>query len=152
MDLTNLILAPLLLPSVPSGNKTHNEGEYLPWETALGIAHCHGGFSYSSGNLTVPRKGRYRIFLQITYSSECQDEDIHLKYTVSSVSESYSSDTPLLSAQETVSSCTSHWNKSVYTAGSFNLEANTILHVTSSYRELISKKENQVFFGAYLLS
>ncbi|TKS78041.1 Tumor necrosis factor [Collichthys lucidus] len=45
--------------------------DYLEWENEIGHAFCHGGFSYANRSLVVPRKGMYRVFLQITYEGAC---------------------------------------------------------------------------------
>uniref|UniRef100_A0A3B4ULF6 THD domain-containing protein n=1 Tax=Seriola dumerili TaxID=41447 RepID=A0A3B4ULF6_SERDU len=147
-----LVFASLLSPSAPFEKNT--DGKYLLWESKIGNAHCHGGFNYSSGNLVVPRKGVYRVFLQITYEGErgpeCSGEEV-LSNIVYCITDSYRGKRPLLSAVDTVSCRMKHWSKSLYTAGSFLLEANSRLRVNSTHPQLIANNEYQVFFGAELL-
>ncbi|KAA8592829.1 lymphotoxin-alpha [Etheostoma spectabile] len=145
---------PSAMLTVPSDNSL--DGEYLKWESKAGNAFCHGGFNYSSGNLVVPRKGLYRVFLQITYESKdgfkCpSDEELRLTNEVFVISDNYNEDMALLSSVDTVNCSMKQWSKSTYTAGLFLLEANSRLRVTSSYHDIITKKESQVFFGAELL-
>lgn len=147
MDLICLILASLLSAS----GTDYTDEKYLLWESKQGNTHCQGGFSYSNGNLTVPRSGIYNIFLQITY--HCNDHQVVLlKHTVHSVSDAYDIDSPLLSAEETVSHDPSGWSKSIYTSGSYYLKANSVLRVASTHLKHISKNEKLVFFGVHLLS
>lgn len=144
---------PSAMLTAPRGNST--VGEYLAWESDDGAAFCHGGFSYSSGSLVVPRNGVYRVFLQITYESkgdfECPSDELRLHNTVFFIRDTYNKNVPLLSSVETVSCSMEQWSKSLYTSGLFSLEANGRLSVKSLYPELIVKKEYQVFFGAELL-
>lgn len=142
---------PSAMLTAPKGNNT--VGEYLAWESDEGNAFCHGGFSYSSGNLVVPRKGIYRVFLQITYEGAGLSDELRLSNTVFVIGDNYKNNVPLLSSVETVSCSMKQWRKSLYTAGLFSLEANSRLRVTSLYPELIVlEKESQVFFGADLVS
>lgn len=144
---------PSAMLTAPTGSNT--VGEYLAWESVEGNAFCHGGFNYSSGNLVVPRKGIYRVFLQITYEGKddfkCFSDELRLSNTVFVIGDNYNNNVPLLSSVETVNCSMDQWSKSLYTAGLFSLEANSRLRVTSLYPELIVKKESQVFFGAELL-
>ncbi|XP_034727989.1 tumor necrosis factor ligand superfamily member 6-like [Etheostoma cragini] len=145
---------PSAMLTVPRDNSL--DGDYLTWESEDGNAFCHGGFNYSSGNLVVPRKGFYRVFLQITYESKdgfkCpSDEVLRLTNEVFVISDSYNENIALLSSVDTVNCSMKQWIKSTYTAGLFLLDANSRLRVKSSYRDLITKKETQVFFGAELL-
>lgn len=125
---------------------------YLEWESKLGNVHVEGGFNYSRGNLVVPRKGKYRVYLQITYEGElsrrCVGEELVLKNSVFLFSDSYPKDTLLLSSQDTVKCDMHSWSKSLYTAASFELEANSRLWVQSSHPNFISQKYVSTFFGA----
>lgn len=133
--------------------KVKNFGEYLEWESKDGYAFCHGGFNYSGGNLVVPRNGIYRVFLQITFQSKrnLKCDELRLTNRVFIFRDTYAVDVPLLSSVDSVRCSMEPWSKSLYTAGLFFLEANSILRVKSSHPELIVKKEYQVFFGAELL-
>uniref|UniRef100_A0A665VV69 THD domain-containing protein n=1 Tax=Echeneis naucrates TaxID=173247 RepID=A0A665VV69_ECHNA len=141
----------LVLFLSPNGNNT--AGKYLHWESEEGNAHCRGGFIYSQGELVVPREGFYRVFLQITYNhggKECVDDELNLLISVGYKANSYPGSITLLEAVDTVSCELKTWTKTLYTAGSFFLETNSTLHVTSTYTELIVQRESQVFFGAEL--
>ncbi|TDH12385.1 hypothetical protein EPR50_G00045990 [Perca flavescens] len=144
---------PSAMLTAPNGNNL--DGKYLKWESNIGNAFCHGGFNYSDGNLVVPRKGLYSVFLQITYESEiqCPSDETELRLTnkVFYISDDYNEDVTLLSSVDTVSCEMGQWSKSTYTSGLFYLVANSRLRVNSTYRYLISKNEWQVFFGAVLL-
>lgn len=119
----------------------------------MGNAKCLGGFRYSSGNLVVPRSGIYRVFLQITYESKSRcNKELKLTQIVFSFYNSYNENMRLLSSVDTVNCSLDHWRKSLYTAGIFYLEGNTLLRVMSSNPELIARKEDLVFFGAEFLS
>ncbi|KAK5931789.1 hypothetical protein CgunFtcFv8_003556 [Champsocephalus gunnari] len=141
---------PSAMLTAPAGNKT--DGDYLLWESEKGNAFCRGGFVYSGGSLVVPRAGLYRVFLQITYESKSRFHcSPRLKSTVFVLQKSYNLDQPLLKSVDTVSKTLRRWNKSLYTAGLFFLEADSRLRVTSSCQELIVGNEDRVFFGADLL-
>ncbi|XP_033974606.1 tumor necrosis factor ligand superfamily member 15-like isoform X2 [Trematomus bernacchii] len=141
---------PSAMLTAPKGNKT--DGYYLLWESDAGNAFCSGGFIYSGGSLVVPRAGLYRVFLQITYESKSHfDCNLRLNSTVFVLQKSYNDYQPLLMSEDTVSKKLKRWNKSLYTAGLFFLEADSRLRVTSSCQELIVGNEDRVFFGADLL-
>ncbi|XP_077571569.1 lymphotoxin-alpha-like [Stigmatopora nigra] len=141
------------LLTAPVDKKTN--GKYLLWESKKGNAYCHGGFLYSNGNLVLPSKGVYRVFLQITYESNGEldnyDGVVMLVNNVFLFHDSYPKDRPLLSSVDTISSNTNQWTKSLHTSGTFILEANSTLRVTSEYVNLISSKEYLVFFGVEIL-
>ncbi|XP_061527066.1 lymphotoxin-alpha-like [Phycodurus eques] len=139
--------------TAPIGSNTN--GKYLLWESKYGNAHCHGGFHYSNGSLVVPRKGMYRVFLQITYESKADfkcEGDLKLAIMLYLFSDTYDSDLLLLSSIDTINCSTKQWSKSLHTGGMFFLEANSALRVTSAHTNLISSKQYLVFFGAELLS
>ncbi|XP_018524930.1 tumor necrosis factor ligand superfamily member 15 [Lates calcarifer] len=142
---------PSVMLTAPSTNQI--PGEFLEWESEIGNIHCHGGFNYSSGNLMVPRKGIYRVFLQITYESvnACTEATKRLISEVFYITNSYNDNRRLLSSEDTVSCSLKPWRKSLYTSGLFVLEANSRLRVKSSHPELIVNKQYLVFFGAELL-
>ncbi|KAF1388782.1 hypothetical protein PFLUV_G00066230 [Perca fluviatilis] len=145
---------PSAMLTAPNGNNLY--GEYLKWESNIGNAFCHGGFNYSDGNLVVPRKGIYSVFLQLTYERKKElqcpsDNKLKLTNEVFVISDHYNRDITLLSSVDTVICNMEQWSKSTYTGGLFFLEANSRLRVNSTYRDLISKTESQVFFGAVLL-
>ncbi|XP_041643974.1 lymphotoxin-alpha [Cheilinus undulatus] len=145
---------PSAMLTAPEGNT--NDGVYLKWESRRGHAYCRGGFNYSSGSLVVPRSGVYRVFLQITFESrnvECpRDGVLRLINIVQLSRDNYPKNLSLLSSVDTVVCSLESWSKSVYTAGLFSLEANWKLLVKSSQPELIARSEDQVFFGAELVS
>lgn len=135
-----------------SAPRFYNYEDYLEWENEIGHAFCHGGFSYANRSLVVPRKGMYRVFLQITYEGKAQecpsDNQLKLSNMVFHFQDAYTMDVSLLSSADTVSCDMEGWTKSLYTSGLFYLEANSRLRVRSSYPALIVKTEHQVFFGA----
>nr|XP_043873038.1 uncharacterized protein LOC122761914 isoform X2 [Solea senegalensis] len=63
------VMKPCAIIRAPCCNNTN--GKYLLWEHEQGMARCLGGFHYSDGDLVVPRKGMYRVFLQITFAMNC---------------------------------------------------------------------------------
>ncbi|XP_068461056.1 lymphotoxin-alpha-like [Clinocottus analis] len=144
---------PRAMLTAPRGNIV--KGNYLQWEKNDDLAFCHGGFNYSNGNLIVPRKGIYRVFLQITYESrdnpECVNE-LRLSNSVLSIRESYGDDERLLSSVDSVNCSMQQWRKSLYTAGLFSLAAGSSLRVTSLEHDSIVQSQSETFFGAELLS
>ncbi|XP_061586177.1 lymphotoxin-alpha isoform X2 [Cololabis saira] len=136
----------------PVGNKT--DGNYLRWESELGNAFVHGGFSYSGGSLLVPRTGTYRVFLQVTYEGvgRACPGSLRLTSTVLSISPKYNRSVTLLTSMDTVNCSQGPWIRSLSTLGLFLLDAGGRLHVTSSHPALMAKNEYQVFFGADLIS
>lgn len=143
---------PSAMLTVPLGNST--DGVYLQWESAISNAYCQGGFSYSNGDLVVPRDGIYRVFLQITYEGygkHCPFSEMKLNNKVLFYRKSYHDDVTLLTSDDTMTCSEEPWTKSLYTSGLFKLEANGRLHVKSNYRQFIARNEHQVFFGAELL-
>ncbi|KAM7018148.1 lymphotoxin-alpha-like [Tautogolabrus adspersus] len=144
--------SPSAMLTAPNG--VQSDGGLLQWESNIGNAYCHGGFIYSNGSLVVPRKGVYRVFLQITFESRrapCSiGERLKLTNIVFLSRDNYCKNVSLLSSVDTVVCSEEPWSKSLFTAGLFLLEANSRLRVISSNSELIAKKEDQVFFGAEL--
>ncbi|XP_042277639.1 tumor necrosis factor ligand superfamily member 15-like [Thunnus maccoyii] len=143
---------PSAMLTAPNDNFT--VGKCLQWQSTLGNAYCDRGFNYSNGNLVVPRHGKYKVFLQITYESDpnkCHGQDeIRLSTKVSVFREAYPKDTDLLSSFDTVNCSMNNWSKSLYTAGLFDLPENSKLCVTISHPELIVKREELTFFGVEL--
>ncbi|KAM4577426.1 lymphotoxin-alpha-like [Odontesthes bonariensis] len=148
---------PRALLTAPLGDNT--AGKYLQWETTKGNAYCEGNFTYNSpgGELVVPRDGYYRVYLQLTYElytdycENCTETVMKLTNSVFYIGDSYQGDRLLMSSEDTVVSGRHPWSKSLYTAVTFKLKANSRLHVTSSCRQFLSKNEFLVFFGAELL-
>lgn len=147
-------MTPTAMLTAPEGNIT--DGQYLQWENETGHVFCHGGFSCTRGDLVVPKRGIYRVFLQITYESKkgliCPLQILKLSNGVSVISDGYLKDETLLLSDDTVNCSMKQWRKSLYTSGLFLLEANSRLHANSLHTDLIVKDQNQVFFGAELVS
>lgn len=134
--------------------KGTNNGEYLAWETNLGIAH-NRGFRYSGGNLTVLTDGFYSIAPQITFINKegtC-DQNLMLNMTVYYFTEQYPMFEPLLATYDTMC-CTVGCMKSLFTSGIFFLRANTILRIKAVHPRHVTQRlsENEVFFGVHRLS
>uniref|UniRef100_A0A3Q2Q2C0 Lymphotoxin-alpha-like n=1 Tax=Fundulus heteroclitus TaxID=8078 RepID=A0A3Q2Q2C0_FUNHE len=144
---------PSAMLTVLSHNNTF--GKYLLWEDKLGQAYIEGGFSYSNGSLVVPRKGLYRVFLQLTFriqSGECsKNEVLTLSNSVNVFKNSYPIDHLLLSTVDTVVCGHRSWEKSLFTSGLFKLDAKDKLRVTSTHPSYLDRKEQTVFFGAELI-
>uniref|UniRef100_A0A3B3V665 THD domain-containing protein n=1 Tax=Poecilia latipinna TaxID=48699 RepID=A0A3B3V665_9TELE len=145
--------------SVPYGNITN--GKYLLWEHEEGRAYIDGGFRYYNGSLIVPRKGFYRVFLQTLYEIDTSHfvgkQSLVLSSFVTVYQQSYSKDLPLLTAEDTVfcndykKDNVDYVKKSLFTSGTFKLDTNDKLHVTSSHPDFMPKNEYQSFFGAQLV-
>uniref|UniRef100_A0A3B3WXK4 THD domain-containing protein n=1 Tax=Poecilia mexicana TaxID=48701 RepID=A0A3B3WXK4_9TELE len=143
--------------SVPKRNITN--GKYLLWEHEEGRAYIDGGFRYYNGSLVVPRKGFYRVFLQTLYeidTSHCVGKHfLVLSSFVTVYQQSYNEDRPLLTAEDTVickdykKDKVDYIKKSLFTSGTFKLDANDKLHVTSSHPDFMPQNEYQSFFGAH---
>ncbi|XP_005949409.1 lymphotoxin-alpha [Haplochromis burtoni] len=142
------LVNPAAMLTAPVGNNTN--GQYLQWAHDIGNAYCHGGFSYSNGDLVVPRDGLYSVYLQITYSGLVCPVHKKLMNKVLHSSEEYRNDMTLLSSIHTMSCSEDVWSKSLYTAGFFFLKAKDKLRVMSSHPDYITKAEYEVFFGAVL--
>ncbi|XP_068617024.1 lymphotoxin-alpha-like [Brachionichthys hirsutus] len=144
---------PSAMLTAARGENTESTGKYLKWESEKGHAFCNGGFSYSQGNLVVPRDGIYRVFLQITYEKKdnVSCETLSLINSVVYYRDTYPEDVTLLSSADTVSCSMEVWSKSLYASGLFNLEADGKLRVKASTPHLIIQREHEVFFGAELL-
>ncbi|KAF5891279.1 putative tumor necrosis factor ligand superfamily member 15-like [Clarias magur] len=87
--------------------------ETLKWTgTPVGL----GGFNFtdSDESLTIPRSGKYRIGLQITYTGR-QEGQINLNHNIIKISSCYHNNEPIpiLSVYETVYG-TNYWFKSVF--------------------------------------
>ncbi|XP_041854612.1 LOW QUALITY PROTEIN: tumor necrosis factor ligand superfamily member 15-like [Melanotaenia boesemani] len=132
----------------PTGNITN--GKYLQWEPKLGHAYCKG-FKYINGDLVVPRKGYYRVFLQVTYVGGAETCAGILNVTVLYLQKGYGVDVPLLSTYDTVTCNDKSWIKSLHTSGMFSPAAKSRLHVYSSREELIGTEQHQMFFGVELV-
>lgn len=149
--------------SLPSARLTIKEDPSPEWQDAHGNAHRRGGMSYDSGNLRVPSTGLYRLYLQITFTFEhdnsninnsgmCDDDGLlYLKITVERRSSSYNGFRPLLVSEDTMR-CDQDWTRSMFTSGSFELDAQTQLRVTIQHRQLVKSQDTLSFFGAELIS
>ncbi|XP_014897304.1 tumor necrosis factor ligand superfamily member 15-like [Poecilia latipinna] len=150
---------PIAMLTVPYGNITN--GKYLLWEHEEGRAYIDGGFRYYNGSLIVPRKGFYRVFLQTLYEIDTSHfvgkQSLVLSSFVTVYQQSYSKDLPLLTAEDTVfcndykKDNVDYVKKSLFTSGTFKLDTNDKLHVTSSHPDFMPKNEYQSFFGAQLV-
>ncbi|XP_037339395.2 lymphotoxin-alpha-like isoform X1 [Pungitius pungitius] len=143
---------PSAMLTAPLGNSVTRS--YLEWEIEIGNAFCRGGFNYSKGRLVVPRRGIYRVFLQVTYEEKADficNDTLRLTNTVFYFRDTYKKNVPLLTSVDTVNCSQKLWIKTLYTAGLFSLDAGGQLHVNSSHPELIDNRETNVFFGAELL-
>lgn len=129
---------------------TRTKGNRLNWESKIGDAFCRGGFRCSDRDMVVPKKGIYRVFLQITWLQEsCSLAELDLSSEVIMFSDSYPADRVVLSMVDIVS-CRKYLTKSLFASRFVKLDANTTLHVNATFSHLISKDEHQVFFGAEL--
>ncbi|KAM4745522.1 lymphotoxin-alpha [Anableps anableps] len=144
---------PSAMLTAPDGNTTN--GIYLLWQHKLGEAHIQGGFNYSDGSLVVPKRGLYRVFLQVTYEADgtdCPDTGFQtVSNRVYNFRQGYEKDEPLLTAVDIVACIHGVWKKSLFTSGLFKLDTNDKLRVTSSHPNSIAKNEHQLFFGAELV-
>ncbi|XP_037339396.2 lymphotoxin-alpha-like isoform X2 [Pungitius pungitius] len=146
------MIHPQTYSPAPLGNSVTRS--YLEWEIEIGNAFCRGGFNYSKGRLVVPRRGIYRVFLQVTYEEKADficNDTLRLTNTVFYFRDTYKKNVPLLTSVDTVNCSQKLWIKTLYTAGLFSLDAGGQLHVNSSHPELIDNRETNVFFGAELL-
>ncbi|XP_018588392.2 tumor necrosis factor ligand superfamily member 15-like isoform X1 [Scleropages formosus] len=116
------------------------------------------GFKYKEGELIVPQSGKYHVYLQITFrkpeSYNCSEGDlfIPLRPEVRVWQDSYPEYVPLMSASDYLS-CKEIFEKSIYTAGMYDLEKNSKLQVWyGADKELaVQTDEQKIFFGAFLV-
>lgn len=143
----------------PSAHLTIKENSHLEWANADGIAHTKGGMTYNGKSLNVPKKGWYRVYLQITFdfspekdSVMCEGDFLHFNISVSRFSSSYPDFWPLLVSQDTMS-CKHEWTRTLYTSGIFQLDAETQLHAHIQYIQLVTRFQDTFsFFGAEFVS
>lgn len=141
---------PIAMLTVPREQNVPNE--ILEWQDKN--IYCQGGFVYSNGTLIVPAKGMYRVYLQVTFMYEREKHhnrfapnQLGLKISVEKFSKNYPMFVSLLTSEDTMS-CEGGWTKSMYTSGTFELEAGSQLRVKSNHPELIHHQDSEVFFGA----
>lgn len=154
--------------SHPSALLTIVPGPMLVWQSVEGNAHIRGGLKIECGNLSVPSKGLYRVYLQITFefgssdhndsdsdkhdnSDICDDELLFMKISVKRYDGTYKKDRPLLESMDTMS-CKHHWRRTMYTSGTFELEDETKLQVDIQPLQLVVKYELSSFLGVELIS
>ncbi|XP_034547079.1 lymphotoxin-alpha-like [Notolabrus celidotus] len=147
------VRTPSIMVTAPTGS--NSKGGRLVWETNVGRVHSYGGFIYSNGSLVVPRKGLYRVFLQLTFEGmpkRCvPNRELKLVNYVLMYHEKYPKDVTLLTSTDRVNCSPELWSKSLYTSGLFELDAKSRLSVMSSDPDFITKNESEVFFGAELV-
>uniref|UniRef100_A0A672H8N4 THD domain-containing protein n=1 Tax=Salarias fasciatus TaxID=181472 RepID=A0A672H8N4_SALFA len=125
-------------------------GNRLNWENEKGDAFCRGGFNCSNWELVVPKKGIYRVFLQVTWRQpECAGNELLFKVEVIVFSDTYRQDRVVLSMFDTVT-CRTYLTKSLFGSKFLKLTPNSRLHVNSTFPSLITSSEHEVFFGAEL--
>lgn len=131
---------------------------YLPWEYEKGDAYLHL-FSYDekSRALIVPEKGRYSIYLQVTYREPynqiCRDRPlIRFLQAVYVWSDSYMKDRILMRAKDHVRCGSQTGVRTVTNTGVYSLEAGDRLMVYVSLKDLLEIDEKSLYFGAFLLS
>lgn len=141
--------------SHPSAMLTIEKKSHLVWQYAEGNAHRRGGMTYEGGSLTVPSKGLYRLYLQVTFvftldnndSDMCANDILDLKIKLERYSNSYNNFTLLLESDETMS-CKHDWTKSMYTSGIFELEALSQIRVNLTPENLVKTDDAHSFLGA----
>uniref|UniRef100_A0A3B3CT40 THD domain-containing protein n=1 Tax=Oryzias melastigma TaxID=30732 RepID=A0A3B3CT40_ORYME len=97
--------------------ENQTSGQQIQWETEVGNAFYHGGFSYADGDLVVPRSGMYRVFLQVTFQiPKCENQV--LSCNVSSWSEAYPQYEEILKTDDFVKDDNSNMDctKTLYTS------------------------------------
>lgn len=144
-------LQPHFLPFLFSSTgpeKAANSDTHLTWGHSQPDI-PQGGFSHSGESITVPKDGRYKVYLQITYLISEHCEDMELQNFVYYNIEGYDKEILLLQSMDKADCGI---NKSLYTAGTFQLSANTRLWVTSTQPQIISKIDTRTFFGVDLVS
>ncbi|XP_024116074.1 tumor necrosis factor [Oryzias melastigma] len=132
--------------------ENQTSGQQIQWETEVGNAFYHGGFSYADGDLVVPRSGMYRVFLQVTFQiPKCENQV--LSCNVSSWSEAYPQYEEILKTDDFVKDNNSNMDckKTLYTSALFRFSTNTKLKVETNQLKFVVNDENLVFFGAEFL-
>ncbi|KAK7933396.1 hypothetical protein WMY93_004292 [Mugilogobius chulae] len=130
---------------------------YSELKSEHGNTHLKGGMIVSNGNLSLPIKGLYRIYLQVTFDFDsenydiCEDDMVMVNISVKRCSNSYKQFRVLLASMDTLR-CSQDWSKSLITTGTFELEANTVLQVHINHNELVRKQDIYSFFGVELVS
>ncbi|XP_048850546.1 tumor necrosis factor ligand superfamily member 10-like [Brienomyrus brachyistius] len=131
---------------------------YLPWEHEKGDAYLHL-FSYDRQKLAliVPEKGRYSIYLQVTYREphnlNCPDGGIlRFLQAVYVWSDSYTKDRILMRAKDHIHCSRKSGVRTVTSTGVHWLEAGDRLMVFVSQKNLLEIDEKSLYFGAFLLS
>lgn len=116
--------------------------------------------SCDSGILNIPSNGLYRLYLQITFEFEsekytnsdiCANDLLSLKITVERRSNSYLDIRELLVSEDTMS-CTHDWTRSMFTSGTFVLDAQSQIRVKILHKQLVNIHDTRSFFGAELIS
>ncbi|KAG7476786.1 hypothetical protein MATL_G00086520 [Megalops atlanticus] len=139
-----------------TGQHNKNPNQYIPWQHEMGKGAVRG-FTYDTQThaLIIPRKGVYNVYMQFTYrkpSSLNCSQFLVLNPSVFKFSSSYPTVENLMVAYDTVG-CDEQWvYKSIYSAGTFELEQGDKLMVNSTYPHLVDfTDDKKTYFGAYLI-
>ncbi|XP_048874815.1 lymphotoxin-alpha isoform X2 [Brienomyrus brachyistius] len=136
------------LGSVPAKEK------YVIWTDKGDTVHIQE-FTYDNCTLTVPSSGLYHIYLQMTYKKPevCNSPrgTIYLGPRVEIWRDSYPKFVSMMAASETLL-CKDTIEKSIYTAGIYQLEKGSQLRVQYGAEDLaVQTDHKKMFFGAYLI-
>nr|XP_023678897.1 tumor necrosis factor-like isoform X2 [Paramormyrops kingsleyae] len=129
--------------------------KYVLWMDKGDTAHIQE-FTYANCTLTVPLSGLYHIYLQITYRKPevCNSPrgTIYLGPRVDIWRDSYPEFVTMMAASETLL-CKDTIEKSIYTAGIYQLEMGSKLRVQYGTEDLtqVQTDHRRMFFGAYLI-
>uniref|UniRef100_A0A3B3QEJ9 THD domain-containing protein n=1 Tax=Paramormyrops kingsleyae TaxID=1676925 RepID=A0A3B3QEJ9_9TELE len=152
---SSLVWSGLLPCAAAALDSAQTKEKYVLWMDKGDTAHIQE-FTYANCTLTVPLSGLYHIYLQITYRKPevCNSPrgTIYLGPRVDIWRDSYPEFVTMMAASETLL-CKDTIEKSIYTAGIYQLEMGSKLRVQYGTEDLtqVQTDHRRMFFGAYLI-
>lgn len=152
---SSLVSSGLLSCAAAALDSAQTKEKYVLWTDKGNTAHIHE-FTYNNSTFTVPSSGLYHIYLQITYRKpeKCNTSrgTIYLGPRVEVWRDSYPEFVSMMAASETLL-CKDTIEKSIYTAGIYQLEKGSKLRVKYGTEDLaqVQADHTRMFFGAYLI-
>ncbi|XP_041050144.1 tumor necrosis factor ligand superfamily member 15-like [Carcharodon carcharias] len=131
------------------------DGQYfaLQWEDKNGLAFTKGSLNYQNRALTIPRKGDYFVYSQVSFRGTRSNKlknITHITHIITKLTSSYPDPTQLLSSTRSING--DPWHVAIYLGAVFHLEqGDRIVVNVSSVNQVDFTNDHKTYFGAFLL-
>ncbi|XP_072344423.1 tumor necrosis factor ligand superfamily member 15-like [Scyliorhinus torazame] len=144
-----------LTAKVTSSDKKDGEYFALQWEHKNGLAFTKGELNYQDRALTIPRKGDYFVYSQVSfrgYASDMNENNSLIIHMITKLTPRYPKPMQLLSSTRSINGEKSLWRMAIYLGAVFHLEqGDRIIVNVSSVKQVDFTNDHKTYFGAFLL-